>query len=362
VLYRNPDNTVFFMCADNRACVRHRTDSCAVLSDAESDQQRSKENTMNLKLPPAVALLTLVISATPLPVFADVSLSINIAPPELPVYEQPILPSEGYVWTPGYWAYADNGYYWVPGAWILPPQVGFLWTPGYWDWNDGFYIFNNGYWGRSIGYYGGVNYGYGYGGRGYEGGRWNGDRFNYNLAVNHVNVENVHNSYTQNVTNNVTVNRVSFNGGTGGTQVRPTAEETAAGREQHISATPEQVNHEHIARSNPQQRQSVNQGRPPAAAVLRSSTPEQHRTAPAKIAAGYPAAGAHALHSARVVTLQVKTPARPERLAQQAYTSAPARAAPQKTKIQTSLEHPQPRPQRQEQHQPAERQGGEERH
>ena len=31
-----------------------------------------------------------------------VGISIRIAPPELPIYEQPICPEDGYIWTPGY--------------------------------------------------------------------------------------------------------------------------------------------------------------------------------------------------------------------------------------------------------------------
>src|SRR6202158_2360966 len=36
---------------------------------------------------------------------AEISISVTIAPPELPVYEQPPVPGPGYLWTPGYWAY-----------------------------------------------------------------------------------------------------------------------------------------------------------------------------------------------------------------------------------------------------------------
>jgi hypothetical protein len=61
-----------------------------------------------------------------------VGISITIAPPELPVYEQPPIPEQNDIWTPGYWAYGDEGYFWVPGTWVLAPQVGFLWTPAYW--------------------------------------------------------------------------------------------------------------------------------------------------------------------------------------------------------------------------------------
>src|SRR5580700_6527051 len=65
---------------------------------------------------------------------AQVAVSITVAPPALPVYEQPPCPSAGYIWTPGYWAYGPNGYFWVPGTWVMAPQPGFLWTPGYWGW------------------------------------------------------------------------------------------------------------------------------------------------------------------------------------------------------------------------------------
>ena len=53
--------------------------------------------------------------------FAQVGVSVRIAPPELPVYEQPICPGDGYIWTPGYWAW-DGDYYWVPGTWVMAPR------------------------------------------------------------------------------------------------------------------------------------------------------------------------------------------------------------------------------------------------
>ena len=64
-----------------------------------------------------------------------VGVSIRVGPPAIPVYEQPPCPQEGYLWTPGYWAYGEAGYYWVPGVWVAAPRPGFLWTPGYWGWN-----------------------------------------------------------------------------------------------------------------------------------------------------------------------------------------------------------------------------------
>ncbi len=106
---------------------------------------------------------------------AQVIVQVGIAPPILPVYDQPLCPYDGYIWTPGYWAYDPNdGYYWVPGVWVMPPRFGFLWTPGWWGFDGGWYHWHGGYWGEHVGYYGGVCYGYGYGGVGYYGGRWEG--------------------------------------------------------------------------------------------------------------------------------------------------------------------------------------------
>ena len=127
--------------------------------------------------------------------FAGVFVSVTIAPPVLPVYTQPICPGDGYLWNPGYWAYGDEGYYWVPGVWVRPPQVGLLWTPGYWGWGGGVYFFHAGYWGPHVGFYGGVNYGFGYGGVGFGGGRWEGGHFAYNTAVVNVNRTVIHNTY-----------------------------------------------------------------------------------------------------------------------------------------------------------------------
>ena len=96
--------------------------------------------------------------------------SVRVAPPTLPVYAQPTCPVPGYIWEPGYWAYSDEGYYWVPGTWVLPPRFGLLWTPGYWGFADGLYVWHVGYWGPAVGFYGGIDYGFGYPGSGFYGG------------------------------------------------------------------------------------------------------------------------------------------------------------------------------------------------
>jgi hypothetical protein len=119
--------------------------------------------------------------------------SVTIARPVLPAYEQPPCPGDGYIWTPGGWGYGpDRYYYWVPGIWATPPTVGLLWTPPYWGWHEGVYVWNAGYWGPHVGFYGGVNYGFGYVGTGYAGGYWTGRNFFYNRSVNKLRISNVH--------------------------------------------------------------------------------------------------------------------------------------------------------------------------
>jgi hypothetical protein len=200
--------------------------------------------------------------------FGQVSITVSFGPPAIPVYEQPICPADGYIWVPGYWAYDDeDGYYWVPGTWVEAPEPGYLWTPGWWGWGDGVYVFHEGYWGEHVGFYGGINYGFGYFGHGYDGGRWQSGHFYYNTYVNHVNTTIIHNTYrTTVVENNV---RVSYNGGNGGINARPTAEEESYGRERHIAPVAVQTQHIQEARSNPQLRASANQGKPPIAATAK---------------------------------------------------------------------------------------------
>ena len=127
--------------------------------------------------------------------------------------------------------------YWVPGTWVEAPEPGYLWTPGWWGWEGGGFLFHEGYWAIEVGFYGGINYGFGYFGDGFYGGRWDGGHFFYNRAVMNVDETNIHNVYVdKTVVNNVTVNRVSFNGGNGGITARTTAREQAVGQQRHIPA------------------------------------------------------------------------------------------------------------------------------
>ena len=151
---------------------------------------------------------------------ADVAFIASIAPPPLPAYSQPAIPGPGYMWIPGYWGWNGAGYYWVPGYWALPPAAGLLWTPGYWAWSDTDhdYVFHSGYWAPTVGYYGGINYGFGYTGEGYQGGYWRNRQFYYNRAVNDLGTAHVA-SYANQAF--APANHISFNGGRGGTTARP---------------------------------------------------------------------------------------------------------------------------------------------
>lgn len=193
---------------------------------------------------------------------------VNSPPPELPQYQQPPCPEEGLMWTPGYWAFGNDGYFWVPGAWINPPRPNYLWTPCWWEFIGGRYRYHEGYWGEHIGFYGGVNYGYGYFGSGFNGGRWEGGHFRYNTAIMNVDRGRVHNFYEdRTVVNHVTVvNRTSFNG-PGGIRSTPQQHEMEAMHESHISATSQQVSHSQTYSANRSQFASANRGRPTTTSV-----------------------------------------------------------------------------------------------
>jgi hypothetical protein len=187
-------------------------------------------------------------------------------PPPLPDYQQPPAPGDDDLWTPGYWNYASAGYYWVPGVWVQAPYQGALWTPPYWGWTGGHYGFYRGYWGPHIGFYGGVNYGFGYVGAGYQGGYWNSGHFFYNRSVNNINVNVVHNVYNYRVVVNNNV-RVSFNGGPGGLRLRPRPAEMVALREPHAPPMRAQIEIEHTAVTNRAQFVAVNHGRPASVVI-----------------------------------------------------------------------------------------------
>jgi hypothetical protein len=150
---------------------------------------------------------------------------------------------------------------------VLAPQPGFLWTPGYWGWGGDGFLFNEGYWGPSVGFYGGIDYGFGYFGHGYEGGRWQNGHFFYNTAANHVDGRSIHNVYNERV--NAGASRVSFNGGNGGINARATSQEEEAVRGSHVGPVASQTQHAWAAHNDPQQRISASRAAPGVVATAR---------------------------------------------------------------------------------------------
>jgi YXWGXW repeat-containing protein len=225
-------------------------------------------------------LMTLLLSLVPASSYAGVFISVGIAPPPLVVYDQPPCPEPGLMWTPGYWGYGPDGYYWVPGAWVPAPYTGALWTPGYWGWSTGFYMWHPGYWGPHVGYYGGVNYGFGYMGIGFVGGAWHGGAFAYNTAVVHVNTVVIHNTYIDRtvVERNTIVNdrHVAFSGGPGGINHAPSADERMAMSEHHLAPTSFQTQHANSAMGDHNAYFRNNGGRPQNTAVSRPLASENH--------------------------------------------------------------------------------------
>ena len=222
----------------------------------------------------AVAGLGLVLGLLlPCLASAQVAATITVAPPPLLVYAQPPVPGEGYIWMPGYWSWSEPEatYYWVPGTWVLAPNDGDLWTPGYWAFENAGYFWHIGYWGSQVGFYGGINYGYGYSGTGYQGGRWDHGTFRYNRAVSHVDVKLIHNAYSTPAVNGKVASHVSFNGGKAGTVAQPTASQRQFQSTEHAGPRTAQVAHETAARALPTQRATGPHGVPQVAATPKPS-------------------------------------------------------------------------------------------
>jgi hypothetical protein len=254
-----------------------------------------------------------------------IELRADVAPPELPVYVQPEAPADGYLWTPGYWRWGAEGYFWVPGTWVEPPEVGVLWTPGWWGWEGGAYVFRPGYWGPHVGFYGGVDYGFGYGGDGFAGGRWEGGHFAYNTSVTNINRTVIHNTYNETVINRGG-SHVSFNGPQG-VHAEPTREQLAAAQERHIPPTSNQVQHYQQAAQNRSLLASANHGHP---AIAATSRPGDFRAAGAAVArpvaarSGAPAANARAA----ATTARHEPASNPRSVESQPRGESPTRSAP----------------------------------
>ena len=223
-------------------------------------------------------IAALLLAVLPLAANAGVFVSVTIAPPVLPVYSPPPVPGPGYLWTPGYWAWADGGYYWVPGTWVLAPSPGLLWTPGYWGFADGVYLWHAGYWGPHVGFYGGINYGFGYGGVGFHGGYWRGNTYFVDRVV----------------INEAPVNRVCFNGG-GGIVAHASPAELRFEHERHVGMSELQRHNEVLAARDNTMRASFNHGRPSVAATPRPGVFYGHGVVAARSGGERPAAAEHGM-------------------------------------------------------------------
>ena len=226
-------------------------------------------------------------------------MNITFAPPALPVYVQPPLPESD---TSGRRATGRTGRTATTGCLApgrcRPSRVCFGPLAGGVE-NNGVYVFNEGYWGPTVGFYGGIDYGYGYGGDGYQGGYWNRGAFFYNRAGNNFGNVHITNVYNRTIINNTTTH-VSFNGGQGGIIARPTPQQLTYEHVRHTPPTGLQTQHQQAASSNHDLLASVNHGRPAIAATSRPAAFTGAGVVGARAAGGpYHPAPAGAAHGVR---------------------------------------------------------------
>jgi hypothetical protein len=240
-------------------------------------------------------LVLSAVAALPAPSSAQVAVgvSVTLAPPPIPIYAEPPLPGDGYIFTPGYWAWGPSEYYWVPGTWVLPPAPGLLWTPGYWGFVNGAYLWHAGYWGPHVGFYGGVNYGFGYSGIGYIGGRWDGGHFFYNSAIHNFGHVHVAGSFRE-APPAFRGARPSFSGGPHGARGEPGRDAGFAAHEEHRPPSDQQLRHERVAGGLHHAVATVNHGRPYVAATAHAGTFNGRGVVSARHA-GPPVHAAHAV-------------------------------------------------------------------
>lgn len=255
--------------------------SCALAqsnaSQSNVSQSKTTQSTISNANFPSAGFLQFPPHFQPRPASATGKVD-AVAPPPLPSYAQPAIPEEGYLWMPGFWAWRGDvrDYYWVPGTWVKPPRTGLLWTPPYWSSDDSRYAFHAGYWAEAVGFYGGIDYGYGYPGNGYQGGRWENDTFSYNRAANNFGSIDIAHAYDQAISSNGGVVRASFNSGSRGTNAQPTQDQQRPARDKHVAPTAEQLRQFEIAAKDRSLYSKLNGGEPGIAATARVGLFDSH--------------------------------------------------------------------------------------
>lgn len=110
---------------------------------------------MPLHLPFSVSgkkmLLAVLLSAgAALPALAQISININVAPPQ-PQYEAVPVLAPTQAWAPGYWAWTGERHVWVAGRPMMK-RDGYRWAPDRWEQNGNGYQRQPGYWVRDVNY------------------------------------------------------------------------------------------------------------------------------------------------------------------------------------------------------------------
>jgi len=158
------ETTTYKLDATNKTDGKNGVYQQVVVTAVTGDRQKKEENNSLLQRQPPDTKPNGKSNLDESPVYT------SQAPPSLPDYNQPPDPGGNSVWVPGSWYYdlAQVDYYWVPGAWVTPPN-NLVWTPPYWEYEtDGRYRWHSGYWALHVGFYGGIDYGFGYTGNGYS--------------------------------------------------------------------------------------------------------------------------------------------------------------------------------------------------
>jgi hypothetical protein len=97
-----------------------------------------------------ILLSALLAAAAATPAMAQISININLAPPQ-PQYEAVPVLAPSQVWAPGYWAWNGERHVWVRGR-PIASREGHRWAPDHWEQRGNGYYRQPGYWVRDVNY------------------------------------------------------------------------------------------------------------------------------------------------------------------------------------------------------------------